>query len=437
MLDTKSFSKKKILIYGLGKSGISSYLFLKKKNQVFLYDDKKVENKKIKNHIIKKKEILKSSYDYIVISPGIDINECSIKTYLKKNIKKIITDLDVFYFCYLKNKKISITGTNGKSTTAKVLFDALKYQKKDVRLIGNIGNPVLSEKKVKKHTIFVIEISSYQIEYSKYFKSNFAAILNISPDHLERHKTFDKYVKTKFKLIRNQTDKDYAFLDLNNKIIKKEYKQTSFKTNIINVNSHSTKKFIKYIKNPYFISEGNIQNLSFIFALSRKIGLNKKILFKVINNFKNLKYRQELVYKSKNFSIINDSKSTSFASSINILKSLKKVYWIVGGIPKKGDHFTLSKKKCLNIKTYIFGKHKSFFINKLKDITNCEIFTNLENVLIKIIKDLRLDKNRDHITILFSPAAASFDNYKNFEDRGEKFDKLVERINLKNVSNGK
>ena len=232
MLDNKNiFVKKKILIYGLGKSGFSSYLFLRKNNDIYLYDDNKniIKNKKIKKLLIKSNHINRINFDFIVISPGINIKKCHLKGFLKKNLKKIITDLDIFYSHYSKNKNVTITGTNGKSTTAKILFDVLKNQKKDARLTGNIGNPILTEKKITPKTIFVIEASSYQIEYSKNFKANYAVILNITPDHLERHGTFANYIKAKFKLIRTQTNKDFSFLNVNNKLLKKE----------ININSLS------------------------------------------------------------------------------------------------------------------------------------------------------------------------------------------------------
>ena len=232
MPDNKNiFVKKKILIYGLGKSGFSTYLFLRKNNDIYLYDDNKniIKNKKIKKLLIKSNYINKINFDFVVVSPGINIKKCYLKSFLKKNFKKIVTDLDVFYNHYSKNKNITITGTNGKSTTAKILFDVLKNQKRDVRLTGNIGNPILTEKKITSKTIFVIEASSYQIEYSKNFKANYAVILNITPDHLERHGTFANYIKAKFKLIRTQTNKDYSFLDMNNNFLKKEIKKKKLK----------------------------------------------------------------------------------------------------------------------------------------------------------------------------------------------------------------
>ncbi len=423
----KIFFNKKILIYGLGKTGISSYFFLKKNNKVFLFDD-------IKKTSVNKKNIITSYFDYILISPGINIKKCTLKNYIKNNSNKIITDLDVFYSHYSKNLNISITGTNGKSTTAKILFHILKDQKKDVRLVGNIGNAILKEKKISKKTIFVIEISSYQIEYSKYFQANYAAILNISPDHLERHGNFNNYAKTKFKLVESQTKKDYAFFDKKNKYLKKFLNKKKLNTKIINISKKSYIKEINKIENPYFNTDGNKENLRFIFSIANKLKLNKKYLFETINRFKGLNFRQQIIYNTKKISVINDSKATSFSSSINILKSLGKVYWLVGGIPKRGDNFFMTKKECLNFKAYIYGRNKNYFIKKLKKKLQYEYFKNLQSALKKIIFDIKSKKIKFHSTILFSPSAASFDTYKNFEERGKKFNDLLKNYNLKKIS---
>ena len=140
-----NFINKKILIYGLGISGISSFKFLKNKNFVKLFDDNQKKTYKLnKKNIINKKRILLNNFDYILLSPGINLANCSLKNYLIKNKDKIITDLDVFYSCYKNNKKITITGTNGKSTTAKLTYDIFKKSNYDVRLIGNIGKHLIS-----------------------------------------------------------------------------------------------------------------------------------------------------------------------------------------------------------------------------------------------------------------------------------------------------
>ena len=178
-----------------------------------MFDDnlKKKINSKLNQRLKNFKEVSKIDFDKIIISPGIDISNCGLSKILKKNSSKIYTDLDVFYSFY-KNKSITITGTNGKSTTAKILHEVLKDQKYDSRLIGNIGNPALSEKKISKKTIFVIEASSYQLDYSKIFTTKYAVILNISPDHIERHKNLKNYINAKFKLLTFQSNKSIGFV---------------------------------------------------------------------------------------------------------------------------------------------------------------------------------------------------------------------------------
>jgi len=419
MLDNLNiFYKKKILIYGLGKSGLSVFKFLKKNNDITTHDDKlKVDNKKLE----------KIKFDYIIISPGIDINKCNLSKFLKNNSQKIYTDLDIFYNHYKENNKITITGTNGKSTTAKILYEVLKDQEVDVRLVGNIGNPVLLEKKITNKTVFVIEASSYQLEYSKLFKSNISLILNISPDHLERHKTINKYITAKFKLIKTQSKKDFAILNAKNFYIKKELESKNFLPKIIKIEKHIDDIFLKKINNQYFNTDGNKENLKFILEVIKLLKLKKNTVIKTLNKFKGLKYRQEIIYQSKKLTIINDSKATTFSSSASLLKSLTNVCWIVGGQGKKGDKLLLTKKNCKNIKAYIFGNDKIFFTSKLKKIMKYKYFLDLKSLVKKLFLEIKTDKNTVHKIILFSPSAASFDNFKNFEKRGEYFNQLIKK----------
>ena len=364
MLNKKNiFFKKKILIYGLGKSGISTYRYLKKENKIFLYDDKKNDNskKQIKEKILHYNKLKKINFDYVIVSPGIDIEKCRLSNYLKKNPNKIHTDLDIFYSNYSKNKIITITGTNGKSTTVQILYDILKKQKNDVRLVGNIGNPILSEKNIKKKTIFVIEASSYQLDYSKLFKSNISAILNISPDHLERHKTLSKYIKAKFKLIKSQTKKDFAILNTNNFHINEQLKEKNFLPKIIRVDGKVDLSILKKINNSYFMTKGNKENLSFILEIAKIFKIKKKNLIEILKKFKGLKYRQQIIFKSKYLTIINDSKATSFSSSASVLESMSNVSWIVGGLAKKGDKFLLSKKNVKILKHIFLVKIEILF----------------------------------------------------------------------------
>ena len=416
------FLGKKILIYGLGKSGISTFKFLKKKADVYLFDD----NQKTNLKIITINQLIKTKFDRIIISPGIDISNCKLSKFLNKNLDKIYTDLDVFYSFY-KNTSIAITGTNGKSTTAKILFDILTDQKKDVRLIGNIGNPALSEKKISKKTFFVIEVSSYQLEYSKIFSAKYAVILNISVDHIERHKNLTNYVNAKFKLLDSQNNKSFAFVKKNDRLINQKIRKNKFKSKIYKVDTLNMNKLSNQLNNKYFISDGNKENLSFILKIASNLKLNKTKLFKTLNNFKGLKYRQQIIFDNKNLTIINDSKSTSFASSESILKNFNDIYWILGGIPKKGDKFKLSKKKCRNFKVFTFGNYHKQFNRILRNKIKIKKLKNLKETLKKIFFEIKKQKIKKN-TIFFSPAGASFDSFKNFEDRGKYFDQLIKKF---------
>ena len=415
---------KKILIYGFGKSGKACLNFLKKNNICIVFDDnKKNIPTKFKKKLINIHKLTSVNFDFIVLSPGIDIKKCQISSYLRRNKSKIITELDIFAISYPNINKITITGTNGKSTTSKLLYEVLKNNKKDVRLTGNIGLPILMEKKIKNNTIFVIEASSYQLDYSKYFRSKYSIILNLNPDHLERHGSFKNYAEAKFKIIKSQSKKDFAFIESKNNFLKKLIKNNQIKSKIIKIDYLKNQKYYRKIDNIYFNNSSNKKNLCFVFSIAKVLKLNLKTVINTANKFKGLNYRQQIIYNSKKLLIINDSKSTSFSSTVPLLESYQNIYWILGGLAKKGDKLSLNKKYMPNIKAYVYGKDRNFFINSL---TN-QISYNSSSTLKKIMKILSNDIKNDNTkkVILFSPCAASFDQFKNFEERGKIFNNII------------
>ena len=356
-----------------------------------------------------------------------------MKNFLLKNKNKIISELDIFYIAYKNNKKITITGTNGKSTTVKLIHEFLKKAKKDVRLVGNIGKPTLNEKYISKNTIFVIEASSYQIEYSKFFKSDISAILNLSPDHLERHENYSNYVDAKFKLIKNQENRGVSIINKNEKLIVERLKKNKIIGKILKLNLNSKIYFASKITNSYFHNLSNLDNLKFAFSIAKIFKIKTKLILNTVNSFKALPYRQEVLFNSKKLIIINDSKSTSFSSSISLLSSYKNIYWILGGLAKQGDKFKLPKKNFKNIKAYIYGKNNSIFQKKLKNKIKFKKFNNIKDALNSILKDAK--KNKDKKTIIFSPAAASFDQFENFEKRGSYFNFIIKKTKFINTLN--
>ena len=428
------FDNKKIFIYGLARSGLATLKFFKKrKNKIICWDDDIAARKNIgKKYLLKsKKKIFQNYFDFIIISPGIDIKKCQLSIFLKKNFDKIITDLDIFFHLNKAKKIISITGTNGKSTTCKLLSEVFREAGYDSQLVGNIGRPILSSRKPNRKTIFIFEISSYQLQYTKNFRSNHAAILNVSPDHIERHGTMERYINTKAKIFSFQTSKDKAYLNLNNKFttkIIKVFKKNKFKSKINKVNKYEYKNFFNKIENKYLLSENNLQNISFVIKIAKNYNLKNEIILKVFNKFKCLPHRQENLHFSKKIICINDSKATSFESSSQSLQTYNNIFWILGGLPKMHDKFFLNKFRNNIIKAYIIGNHINFFKKQLKRKIDFQVDKYLKTAVSKVIGEIKKKQklsNDIKSTILFSPAAASFDQFKNFEERGNEFKKLI------------
>ena len=234
------------------------------------------------------------------------------------------------------------------------------------------------------------------------------------------------YISTKFKIIKNQKKNSIAFINKHDVYINKKIKKNYYKSKIVKVNTRLSDKLLSVYKNNYFLSASNRENLSFVLEISKKLKIKKNILIDIIKKFKGLKYRQQIIFDNNIISIINDSKSTSYSSSLEMLKKSNNVYWLLGGIPKKGDKLNLPKVYYKNIKGFIFGKNSRKFSLNLKNKIKFKKFSNLKEALKGVFKDIKKDDSIKK-TILFSPAAASFDSFINFEDRGLYFNKLIKR----------
>ena len=432
MLSLKKYQNKRIAIYGMGVTGLSAAKMYKKlKAKIYCWDDSSEKRKKIKKlkFPLNKFWLNKNTIDNIVISPGIDINKCKIKNFLKKNSNKIITDLDLFFELNKNSLIISITGSNGKSTTCKIIEKILKTSKYKVKTVGNIGNPILSSVKSKKNYVFILEVSSYQLQYSRLFRSKHSAILNISPDHLERHRSMRNYIKVKSKIFFAQNRLDYSYINSTNKysnLVKKIFKKNKIKSKLITVNKSNCKPLLKKINNSYFENNANIENLAFAYRIVKRLKISDRTIIKAINNFKGLPHRQEVVFKNKFITCINDSKATSFDATLQCLLNYNKIYWIVGGLPKLQDRFNLTKVSKKIIKAYVIGKKCNFFKRQIKGKVPYTISYNIKNAINNILKDIK-HKKITGCTILFSPAAASFDQFRNFEERGYYFKKIIRK----------
>ena len=408
-------------IYGLGLSGKSTLNFLRKKKikKIYTWDDTWSNKNKKKIDLFKK---ALDEVDYIVISPGINIQKTKFKLKLLKNKKKIITDLDLFYMQKKPVKSIVITGTNGKSTVCKLTQHIFRSNKLDVQLGGNIGKPIL-DLRIKKKSIVIIEASSFQLAHAKYLKPNFAAILNITSDHLDWHNTIENYKNSKFKIFSKQ---DHNNIDkLSKKKLINFFKKKNYLSKLKIIKKKTLNSLIKQkITNNYLTSKPNLENLLFAHQISKMFKIKEKIFLKAVNNFKGLPHRHEMFLKKNEITFINDSKATSFESTKYALKNNKNIFWILGGLPKIDDKFNLKGVNSNIIKSFIIGKKTNYFKNEVKNKIKYKISFNLKNAINDIFKELVTLKN-SKCTVLLSPASASYDQFINFADRGNQFKKIT------------
>ena len=406
------------LVYGLGATGRSVVKFLIKNKikKISVWDDKEVSFLKK----LRPKNLSQAfkQVDFIVLSPGISLLK---NKKLRKFKKKIITDIDLFYLTKNRPKSIVVTGTNGKSTTCKLLAHLLKKNKYKIFLGGNIGNPILNLKSQKNFVI--IEASSFQLAHSKFICPNYAFFLNFSNDHLDWHGTKENYLNSKLRIFRLQNKNHYALI---NKNLKNFFRKKNFASKLILPRKKDYTKIKLKIKNDYLTSYLNSENMSFIYTFSKLVRIKDENFIKSMKSFKGLPHRFEIFLKRNGITFINDSKATSFKATESALTDLKNIYWILGGLPKKADKISISRYKKNIIKCYLIGKNINFFKNQIKNKLVFSITKNLKKSVIKILKDCKLEKQKNKF-VLLSPSAASFDQFSNFEKRGEEFKRLCNK----------
>ena len=418
----------KAAIIGYGKSGAAASRLLKLKGykEIEIFDDKNENYKNISEY--------KDEYDEVVVSPGIDLNKY-------KNISGNITsEVELAYNHMDKNAKIiGITGTNGKSTTTFLTAQILNNAGVKACACGNIGYPFGEAVLDKADTeVYVIELSSFQIELLKRFKAVAGCIINVTQDHLDRYGTMDKYYEAKL-LLLNFIDKKGLFVTNTDTVIVNKAILYDFQARYIDDNFKSFPKlngnildFGKFhldLSKYKLFGKHNITNLSFALTMADKVCDFKDDVTNLIENLTSMPHRTELVAEINGVRWINDSKATNVDSVYTALVSMKKpAVLLIGGRDKKSDYRPLADLINQNIsKICYFGEAadliKSQLSSLLKGVEE-ESYKSLK----ECVKDLA-EKEKD-ITILLSPACTSFDEFKSYEDRGYKFkDYILEYTN--------
>lgn len=441
------------LVVGLGKSGISACeLLVRNGDNVFAYDEnhkkaKELLDLKILNEKVVLLKKLKTQFlktiNKIVISPGVPTKK--FLAVANKFSIEIISELELgFNFC--PSKILAITGTNGKTTTTKLLGNILKCDKQDVFVVGNVGTAITScVLEMKESSVAVCEVSNFQLENIKKFKPYIAAFLNIAPDHMDRYKCFDDYFNAKLRIFENMAKDDVAVLNYDDALLRfytddlicdklyfslnklpKDVFGAYLDDNKICFNINEKEVFEIEVDRVKIRGNHNLQNIMCAGIMALKYGVKPQSLQKGIETFVGLEHRIEFVGKIGKTKFYNDSKATNINSTITAVNAFNEdITLLLGGSDKKENFAFLFSRLPKNVKKIVtFGKMaKKIYIHGINSgFNNIAMAENLEDAFNSVCKNLSTE------VVLLSPACASFDEFDNYEERGAYFKYLVKGL---------
>ncbi|ABV74900.1 UDP-N-acetylmuramoyl-L-alanyl-D-glutamate synthetase [Rickettsia akari str. Hartford] len=482
-----SNTKQKIGVFGLGKTGMSVYEELHGKCDIIIYDDLKAnrdifEKLYSKSAIVALSDLRWQNLDKIILSPGVPLTHKIVGIAKNFNIP-VISDIDLLFEKSKNLNFIAITGTNGKSTTTALISHILNSSGLDYQVAGNIGVPALQAKASKDG--YVLELSSFQLDLVKIFTAKIAVLLNITPDHLDRHQHMNGYIAAKSKIFDRMDKDSYAVINIDNdycreifitlqqeqriklvpfsvtKILENcisvvdnkindnffddirfecQYNSESFRQNEfqgepaerIKVCEHRLDLQNSLVSN--FLNDAvpfnnnlqgthNDENIAASYAVAKIIGVEPKKILESISGFQSLPHRMQYICSINNINFYNDSKATNAISAVQSIKALDNIYWLAGGIPKDGGIECIKPYFSKIKKAYFYGQAKEIFANTTKNIVDFVICDNLEQAFDLAYKDAVGD-NAELKNILLAPSCSSYDQFKNFAERGELFIKL-------------
>lgn len=442
---------KKVLVAGMGKSGISvAETLLKIGAKISVYDKKKTISEEILNLIqinnipsyFGKDPVRLNQFDLLVLSPGIPLDEPFILESQKLGIE-IVGELELAYRLS-KGKYIAITGTNGKTTTTTLVGEIFKNAHKDTKVVGNIGVAAVSKVlETSDNTYLITETSSFQLETIKQFKPIISALLNITEDHLDRHGTIEKYGDVKAKIFQNQNKDDYFVVNYD--CIESYKRSTYCKANVVPFSRKKELDFGCFVKDEWIIVKNNkitpickikdikipglhnVENVLAATAIAFFGGIPSEYITKTLKEFHGVEHRMELFEEVNGIRFVNDSKGTNPDAARKAVEAIEGNIILIAGGYDKGSDFS-------NFISNFNGKVKHMILlgKTAQKIKNTAVSLNYYNVTIKenmvqcVEEAYEIAKNGD--TVLLSPACASWDMYPNFEKRGNHFKECIKNL---------
>jgi UDP-N-acetylmuramoylalanine--D-glutamate ligase len=443
-------NREKILIYGLGISGISALKRLESENKTADIIDRKTREElqsvldengisNIKTYTTGDSIDMKQ-YVMLIKSPGIP-NEDPIIVFAKNSGVEIVNDVEYAYRNCGDSFLIGITGTNGKTTTTTLIGEMINQWRGNAVVTGNIGSGIMWDfKDMSDSDIGVVELSSFQLDGIRDFRTNISVITNISPDHISWHKTYENYIDAKLKIISNQTENDYCIINYDNDVLQSEIKDTQCKKLYFTTTNREIEgiyvnqnRIILNVFKPEYVCKAdeifmpglhNLENSLAAILAARIAGVDLESIRKVLVSFRGVEHRLEYVTDVEGISFYNDSKGTNTDASIKAINSFDPpVHIILGGMDKGEDFSLLVDNLEGNVKTAsIFGETKYKLAETMKNngFLDYEIFDTLRECIMSSFNNAKEGE-----IVLLSPACASWDMYENYMIRGREFKNIV------------
>ena len=453
MLNKKVFEHKRVLVIGLAKSGVAVAKLLLHQGAIVTVNDRTPleENPDAKSLIEEgirvlvgshPVDLLEEHFDFVVKNPGIPYENCMVEAAIKKGVP-VYTEVEIAYHL-LEGLIIGITGSNGKTTTTTLASLMLKesFPKRQVYAAGNIGIPLseLAEQSTNED-IYVSELSSFQLMGIDQFKPKIACIVNIFSAHLDYHGSREEYINAKLQLTKNQTEEDYL-------VYNADYPELitliegNTKATLVPFSRKNTLKFGSSVKDDYIYFNNekvipvstiqvpgtqNVENVLAAVAIAKLAGATNEGIEKAVQNFHGVKHRTQFIKEVNKRRFYNDSKATNIIATQTALRSFinQSVILIAGGLDRKNgfDELVPDLKSVSGIVLYGETKEKLQEAAKVAGVPVIEVVNTLEEATKKAYE---ISKEED--IILLSPACASWDQFKNFEIRGDEFIRIVENL---------
>jgi UDP-N-acetylmuramoylalanine--D-glutamate ligase len=442
MITNPKLKNKNIAVFGLGKAGRSAVHSLSKSGaNVFAFDDNEqscqaLESESLPGVVVKNyNEYDWTGIDYLVLSPGVPLTHPvphPVVLAAKNAGVPIICDVELLYMADPAANFIGITGTNGKSTTTALLGHVLQNSSLKSAVGGNIGTPVLELDELGESGNYIIEMSSYQLDLIQQTKFNIAIWLNITPDHIDRHGSIDGYVKAKERIFGNL--QQTAIISIDDEYSKAVYEKIKSTRKVVPISVNEILEDGASVIDDVIYDNGqqiklgdltrlpgkhNAQNIAAVYAAARAVGVAADDIVKNVSSFAGLPHRMQLVAEKNGVKFVNDSKATNAEAASKSLATFDDIYWIAGGVAKDGGIQSLQEFFPKIKHAYLIGQAQDEFAKSLDGKVDYSLCETLENAVAQAKDDAK-----DGV-VLLAPACASFDQWPNFEARGDAFCQMV------------